>query len=108
MTTVERVRDICKQKRIPISRLEKDLGFGNGFLNPKKITDIPVERLVKIAEYFNMSIEEILGKKITPTDNGEREEVIAIMDGELNEQGVHLLAEFAKTLAKTLRSPDVH
>ena len=32
MTGVEYVRDLCKQKGIAISKLEKDLGFSNGYL----------------------------------------------------------------------------
>ena len=35
-STVEIVRAICKEKDIPISRLEQDLGYGNGYFNPKK------------------------------------------------------------------------
>lgn len=27
MTSVDRVKTICKERKIPISRLEKDLGF---------------------------------------------------------------------------------
>lgn len=66
MTAVERVRIICKEKGIAISRLEKDLTFGNGFLNPKKITDIPSDRLAKIADYLGMSADELLGIKKDP------------------------------------------
>ncbi len=36
MTSVERVKAICKGRKIPISRLEKDLGFGNGYIGQLK------------------------------------------------------------------------
>ena len=29
MNSVERVKKTCKERKIPISRLEKDLGFSN-------------------------------------------------------------------------------
>nr|DAM38583.1 MAG TPA: RNA binding domain protein [Caudoviricetes sp.] len=29
MNCVERVKQICKERKVPISRLEKDLGFSN-------------------------------------------------------------------------------
>lgn len=32
MNSVERVKAICKERKIPISRLEKDLGFANGYI----------------------------------------------------------------------------
>lgn len=45
MNHIERVREICKAKGIPVSRLEQDLGFGNGYLNPKKAQSISYARL---------------------------------------------------------------
>ena len=33
MNSVERVRQICKSKKIPISKLEKDLGYSNGYIS---------------------------------------------------------------------------
>lgn len=35
--SVEYVRDICSKRNIPISQLEKDCGFANGYMNPKKL-----------------------------------------------------------------------
>lgn len=32
MTSVERIRNLCKERKIPISRLERDLGFANGYI----------------------------------------------------------------------------
>lgn len=58
MTTVERIREICEELNVPISKLEKDLGFGNGYLNPKKIKDIKTDRFLKILEYLGISAEE--------------------------------------------------
>ena len=63
---VKYVREICKQKKIPVSKLEKDCGFSNGYLNPKKATKIPYERALVIAEYLNVNVEKILGVNIQP------------------------------------------
>lgn len=63
-TPVERVRAICKERKIPISKLEKDLGFGNGFLNPKKASDLTADRAIRIAEYLDVSVNFLLG--LTP------------------------------------------
>lgn len=30
MNSVERVKNLCKERGIPVSRLEKELGFANG------------------------------------------------------------------------------
>ena len=58
INVVERVVEFCKIKGIPVSKLEKDLGYGNGFLNPKKISDIKSGRLFEILDYLGVSSEE--------------------------------------------------
>lgn len=58
---VQYVRDVCKERQIAISQLERDLGFANGYLNPKKMTTLPYARAVAIAEYLEVSVENVLG-----------------------------------------------
>ena len=58
INVVERIVEICKVKGIPVSKLEKDLGYGNGFLNPKKVSDIKSGRLFEILDYLGVSSEE--------------------------------------------------
>lgn len=66
-TIVERIRRYCKEKGVAVSVLEKDLGFGNGYLNPKKIEDVNTDRLLKILDYLGISAEEFfdIGSKQT-------------------------------------------
>jgi hypothetical protein len=64
LSGVEYVRDICKKRKIPISTLEKECGFANGYLNPKKATKIPYDRAVLIANYLDVSINNILGVEV--------------------------------------------
>lgn len=58
--SVQYVRDICLQRKIPISQLEKDCGFSNGYLNPKKMSKIPYDRAQTIAAYLGISVDCIL------------------------------------------------
>jgi phage shock protein PspC (stress-responsive transcriptional regulator) len=53
-SSVEFVRTLCKQRGIAISQLEKDCGFSNGYLNPKKMSRLPYDRAVQIAEYLDV------------------------------------------------------
>lgn len=55
---VQHIVDICKERGIPVSRLEKDLGYGNGYLNPKKVSDMKMSRLLDILNYLRISPEE--------------------------------------------------
>ena len=73
---VEYVREICNKRKIPISQLEKDCGFANGYLNPKKLQKIPYDRAKKIAEYLDLSLDYLLNgtaeTEKAPTQEGER------------------------------------
>lgn len=54
------VRTLCQSRGIPVSQLEKALGFSNGYLNPKKLTKLPYDRAAAIADYFGVSVSTIL------------------------------------------------
>jgi transcriptional regulator with XRE-family HTH domain len=60
---VETIRDLCKKKKIAISRLEKDLNYGNGYLNPKKATTVDSKRLKEIADYLDVPLEMLYGEE---------------------------------------------
>lgn len=73
--SVQYVRDICKQRKIPISQLEKECGFSNGYLNPKKMAKIPYDRAQIIAEYLGISVNLIMTGEETekaPAETGRR------------------------------------
>lgn len=74
MNSVERVKNICKEKKIPISKLEKDLGFSNGYIAQLRKGTFPADRLALIANYFGVTTSYLLGieTKKAPTDSGER------------------------------------
>lgn len=80
LSGVEYVRDICKKRKIAISTLEKECGFANGYLNPKKVTKIPYDRAVLIANYLDVSVNKILGiadnKSLTRRDERDIEKII--------------------------------
>lgn len=55
MNAVERVKTLCKKNGIAVSKLEKDLGFGNAYISGLKKGVLPNDRLEKIADYLNVS-----------------------------------------------------
>ena len=60
MNTVERVKSICKERKIAISKLEKDCGFGNAYIAGLKKGSIPDDRLKIISEYLDLSVEYLM------------------------------------------------
>jgi len=65
MTSVEYIRDYCKKNGIAISKLESDLGYANGYFNPKKNKKIPIDKAVDIAEYLRIDVFDILDEEDT-------------------------------------------
>lgn len=63
MTGVEYVRDLCKKNGIAISKLEKDLGFSNGYLNPKKMEFVPYDRAILIYKYLGGDLKLMTGSE---------------------------------------------
>lgn len=75
MNSVERVRSICKERKIAISKLEKDLGFSNGYIGQLRKGVFPADRLAAIAGYLCVTPEFLMTGEETekaPTVSGER------------------------------------
>ena len=69
MTSVERVKAICKERKIAISRLEKDLGFSNGYIGQLRKGVFPDDRLKMMADYFGVSVNYLMtGKENESSD----------------------------------------
>ena len=59
MNEVEKVKEICKERGIAISKLEKDCGFCNGYIGGLKKGVFPSDRLMKIAKYLDIPLNEL-------------------------------------------------
>ena len=58
MEIIDRIKELCREKGITITELEKELGFGNGSL--AKSSTIKSDRLQAMARYFNVSIDYLV------------------------------------------------
>lgn len=63
MNSVERVKSLCKERKIPISKLEKDLGYSNGYIGQLRKGVFPSDRLQKIAKYLDVSVDYLMTGK---------------------------------------------
>ena len=60
MNSVDRVKKICKDRKIPISKLERELGFSNGYISQLRKGVFPADRLVLIADYLQVSADFLM------------------------------------------------
>ena len=56
----ERIKNECKKKKISVAKLERDLGFANGYISQLNPETIQHGRLVKIANYLDVSVNYLL------------------------------------------------
>lgn len=79
MNVLERIQKLGKKRGISIGFLEEKLGIGRGTIYKWNKSAPNTENLVKVADYFNVSIDYLLGRD--PSLNEEDEKDIAkIMD----------------------------
>jgi transcriptional regulator with XRE-family HTH domain len=60
MNSVELIKKICKERKIPISRLERELGYGNGYIGQLKKGTIPSDRAIEIANFLEIDLSYLL------------------------------------------------
>lgn len=58
---VKTIRELCQSKGIAISQLETDLEFGAGLISRWTKSSPSIDKIVDISDYFNVSIDEIVG-----------------------------------------------
>ena len=56
----DNVKALCDKRGITVWRLEKDLGFPNGGISKWNESDPGIRKVQKVAEYLEVSIEELL------------------------------------------------
>lgn len=110
MNSVDRVKKICKERKIPISKLERELGFSNGYISQLKKGVFPSDRLILIANYLQVSTEFLMNgvddDGLTDKDNRDiardmeniRSKLLSGSDGPLSYDGEPIPEEDAELI----------
>lgn len=64
MTLSERIRQLCDAKGETLASLERKLDFGNGTIRRWGDTVPSGDKLVKVADFFNVSVDYLLGREV--------------------------------------------
>lgn len=112
MSLVERIKTLCKEKKISIAELERKTGISNGQIRKWDITTPGVDKLVAIANYFDISVDYLLGRSenkrcddLKVSDKSDADKKLNEMLHELDEADKELLIaslENSLLLAKQL------
>ena len=96
MDTVERIKELCKERGIAISRLEKDLGFANGYFGGLKKGSLPADRLQKVADYFDVSPSYLMNGEHKSAGYYISMDTVAMAQELLSNRDLKLLFDAAK------------
>lgn len=59
----QRIKELCSRRNITIAKLESELGFGNASIKKWEKTSSPsIDKILKVAKYFDVSIDYLLGR----------------------------------------------
>lgn len=62
MTIFERIKELSKKSNISVKELALQLGFSENLFYRWKTTNPKAEDLAKVADYFNVSVDYLLGR----------------------------------------------
>ncbi|MGP4038366.1 helix-turn-helix domain-containing protein [Gracilibacillus sp. D59] len=62
MTTFDRVKKLCEEQKISIVELEEKVGFGRNSMYSWKKNKPSAEKLERVADYFDVSVDYLLGR----------------------------------------------
>lgn len=78
MTLVEKVKNLCNAHQLTFAALERRLDFGNGTIRKWDRATPSGDKLAKVADFFDVSVDYLL-------DRSEKEPSQENRDGELND-----------------------
>lgn len=62
MTLVEKIKSLCDDRGITFAALERRLDFGNGTIRKWDNATPSGDKLARVADFFNVSVDYLLGR----------------------------------------------
>lgn len=69
MDLYEKIKELAKQKKVSIRQVEEKLGIANGTIRRWGKTNPSVKTVKSVADYFNVSVDYLLGRDETKPIN---------------------------------------
>lgn len=67
MSLIERVKELCNQRKITIAELERRIDFSQGSISRWTKQSPSADRIKKVADFFDVSVDYLLGRTDDPT-----------------------------------------
>ena len=85
MTIIERIRSLCEERGETFASLERKMDFGNGTIRRWENAIPSADKLSKVADYFNVSVDYLLGRDRALSEATKKEKHLINGDEELTE-----------------------
>lgn len=72
MNLRDKIKELANQKKVSVAELERTLGFGNGSISKWNKQSPSTEKLKKVADYFNVSTDYLLGRTKKQTESRQQ------------------------------------
>lgn len=69
MLTYETIKQLCRTKGVTVTGLEKELGFARGSLCKVNTNKPSMEKVQKLADYFDISVDRLMSGKENSAKN---------------------------------------
>ncbi|HBN1511741.1 TPA: helix-turn-helix transcriptional regulator, partial [Enterococcus faecium] len=96
------IKELAKKQGKSLNKVEEDLGYGKNVLYRLKNSNPSTERLQEIADYFDVSVDYLLGReeKETPkhVDLSENDTVFSFDGKEISKETMRKAIAIAKAL----------
>lgn len=76
---IESIRKLCKSNSISPTKLEEELGFSQGLISRWKDKTPSLDKIVDIADYFDISLDELIGRKQIIESNINEEFILTLI-----------------------------
>lgn len=103
MDLYEKIKELAARQKISITALEEKLKIANGTIRRWGKTNPGIDKVQKVADYFNVDIDYLLGNSETPKVEIKKPKVQILarqMDTQLTDDEIDMLGTLIEKFAK--------
>ena len=91
-----RIKELAQQRKISLAELERKLNFSNGIISTWKKGNPSVDKVEKVADFFNVSTDYLLGRDYSDEDTTPEYRAIQRRTGEMSQTDQKKLLDLMK------------
>ena len=76
---VKSIRKLCKENNITPAQLETKLNFGAGLISRWSKSSPSIDKIIDIADYFNVTLDEVVGRDIELNNSQDNDLLISLI-----------------------------